>query len=153
MLAQRSVRAPRFVVSSGRCGSTLVSQALRLHRDVLSLSELFVSLVPLAFPPGPVSGERLWELLTRPRRQYTLMLRLGIPTPEMLYRPRPGGRFTAETGLPPLLLMSLPHLVDDPEALLDELAGLVPALDPRPIGEQYERLFGWLCERLDRAVW
>jgi putative sulfotransferase len=144
---------PRFVVSSGRSGSTLLSQMLHLHRDVLSLFDLFVTLIPRAFPAGPVSGEEFWELLTRPHRQYTLMLRLGIATPEMRYRPGPGGRYTAETGVPPLLLIALPHLVEDPEALLDELGQAIIAFDARPIGEQYERLFAWLCRRLDRAVW
>lgn len=144
---------PRFVVSSGRCGSTLLSQMLHLHRDVLSLFDLFVTLIPLAFPTGPVSGEQFWELLTRPRRQHTLMLRLGISTPEMRYRPGLGRRFTAETGVPPLLLIALPHLVEDPDALLDELGEVVPTFDARPIGEQYDRLFTWLCQRLDRTVW
>lgn len=144
---------PRFVVSSGRCGSTLLSKMLGLHPDVLSLFDLFVTLIPHAFPPGLVSGAQFWELLTRPRRQHTLMLRLGIATPEMRYRPGPGRRFTAETGVPPLLLIALPHLVDDPDALLDELGQVVPAFDARPIGEQYERLFAWLCQRLDRTVW
>jgi putative sulfotransferase len=126
---------------------------LHLHRDVLSLFDLFVTLIPHAFPHGLVSGEQFWELLTESRRQYTLMLRLDIATPEMRYRPGPGRRFTAETGVPPLLLIALPHLVEDPDSLLDELGQVVPAFDARPIGEQYERLFAWLCQRLDRKLW
>ena len=45
-----------FVVGTGRCGSTLVSNMLNLHKEVLSLSEFFAfitdlgTLIPEAFP-------------------------------------------------------------------------------------------------------
>jgi hypothetical protein len=34
----------RFIIGTGRCGSTLLSRMLRLHPRVLELSELFVGL-------------------------------------------------------------------------------------------------------------
>ena len=51
------------------------------------------------------------------------------------------------------MLVMLPHLVPDPEALYDELEDWVPGLDARPVGEQYRRLFAWLSDRFDRWVW
>src|SRR5215471_9125479 len=123
---------PTFVVSTGRSGSTLVSGMVRLHPDVLSLSDLFVNLLPGAFPPGPLTGDAFWDVLGRPRRRETLMLRLGIADDEILYRLGPGARFTAETGVPPLLLTTLPHLTDAPEALLDAIEGWARGLDARP---------------------
>ena len=48
-------RAPRpgvFVVSTGRCGSTMLSNMLRLNPEVLSLSEFLVLLIPDPLPPG-----------------------------------------------------------------------------------------------------
>jgi putative sulfotransferase len=148
-------QAPAFVVCTGRCGSTLVSNMIRLHPDMLSLSEFFLGMLPLAdaFPEEAVSGERFWELLSRPKRRWTLMLQLGIGVEEILYEPGPGRRYTAKSGVPPLLLMALPHLTDDPDALFDELGAWVPTLDARPVGEQYRRLFTWISRRLGKSMW
>lgn len=144
---------PVIVVSTGRCGSTLLSNMVRAHPDLLSLSEFFVLLREAAFPGDPVTGQQFWEILSQPSPAVTLLLRSGLSMPELLYRPGPGTRFSPETGVPPVLLTTLPHLVEDPEALFDELAAWAPSLDERPVAGQYRRLFGWLGERLGRRVW
>jgi hypothetical protein len=144
---------PTIVVSTGRSGSTLVSRMVREHPDVLSLSEFFVLLREAAFPAGTVSGPRFWEILSEPGEDWRHVQRSGLRFDEVLYWPGTGTRFTEETGVPPVLLTTLPHLVDDPRALFDELATWVPRLDERPIGDQYRRLFAWLCRRLGRTVW
>src|SRR5215472_3289599 len=142
-----------FVVSTGRCGSTLLSNMLRLHPGVLSLSEFIVVVMPDAFPLEPVSGGAFWEMLSRPRKAWTHMLRFDIGMDEILYRVGPPGRYTVETGVPPLLLIPLPHLTEDHEALFDELSEWVPESGCRPVQEHYRRLFSWLCRRLDKQVW
>jgi tetratricopeptide (TPR) repeat protein len=151
----RASRVPVFVVSSGRCGSTLVSNMLRLHPAVLSLSEFLILLTPGAFPGGtsPIYGPQFWSLLSTPRKRMSFMLRHDIVFDEILYRPGPERRFTAETGVPPILLTALPHLTDEPEALYDEIHDFVLAQGAYPVGQHYVRLFDWLCERLGRKVW
>lgn len=146
---------PVFVVSSGRCGSTLLSNMLRLHPDILSLSELLILLMPGAFAGGtaPIQGPHFWALLSTPRKRMTLMYRLGIVFDEILYRPGPGRRFTTETGVPPLLLTALPHLTDEPEALYDEIHDFVIAQGAHTVGQHYLRLFDWLRLRFDRKIW
>src|SRR5438309_1715222 len=128
---------PVIVVSTGRSGSTLLSNMIREHRELLSLSELFILLGDAAFPEGPVSGARFWGILSRPNPQIHGLQRSGVTFAELLYEPGPGRRFTAEAGIPPVMLVMLPHLVPDPEALYDELEDWVPGLDARPVGEQY----------------
>lgn len=81
------------------------------------------------------------------------MIRLDIAMDEILYRPGSSSRFTPDAGIPPLLLVTLPHLTDEPEALFDEIGEYVRGLGPAPIGDQYRRLFGWMCGRLGRALW
>jgi tetratricopeptide (TPR) repeat protein len=146
---------PVFVVSSGRCGSTLVSNMLRLHPDILSLSEFLVMLMPGTFAGGgvPIHGPQFWALLNTPRKRMTLMYKLGIVFDEVLYRPGPGRRFTAETGVPPILLTALPHLTDEPEALYDEIHDFVIAQGAHTAGQHYLRLFDWLRQRFDRKIW
>ncbi|HVC77276.1 MAG TPA: sulfotransferase [Candidatus Micrarchaeaceae archaeon] len=146
--------APVFVVSSGRCGSTLLSNMLRLHPDILSLSEFLIMLMPGAFAgAGPIQGPQFWAMLSTPRKRMTMMYRLGIPFDEVLYRPGPGTRFTAETGVPPILLTALPHLTTEPEALYDEIHDYVLAQGSYSVGQHYVRLFDWLRQRFDRKVW
>lgn len=147
--------APVFVVSSGRCGSTLLSNMLRLHADILSLSEFLIMMSPGAFPGGGVSiyGSQFWALLSTPRKRMTLMYQKGIVFEEVLYRPGPGRRFTAETGVPPILLTALPHLTSDPEGLYDEIHDFVIAQGAHPIGRHYLLLFEWLRERFGKKVW
>jgi putative sulfotransferase len=147
--------APVFVVSSGRCGSTLVSNMLRLHPEILSLSEFMIMLTPGGFPGGgaPIYGPQFWALLSTPRKRMTLMYRNGIVFDEVLYRPGPGRRFTAETGVPPILLTALPHLTSEPEALYDEIHDFVVVQGPLLVGSHYVRLFEWLRDRFGRKLW
>lgn len=67
-MARAGMRAARpvIVVSTGRSGSTMLSNIVRSHPELLSLSELFILLDDPAFPDGPISGLRFWEILSRP---------------------------------------------------------------------------------------
>jgi len=151
--------SPVFVVGTGRCGSTLLSACLAAHPQVLSLSELFVfatdlgGRIPQAFPEGEVSGEAVWSILGGIHARQTLMLRNNVMMEEALYRPGPGRRFTAETGIPALAATTLAHLTDDPDALLDQLEPLIRGLAPAPIGEQYRRIFNGLCQQRGARLW
>jgi Sulfotransferase family len=146
---------PVFVVSSGRCGSTLVSNVLRLHPEVCSISEFLVFLMPRdLFPAGELTAAEFWSLLAEPRLTWDSMYRHDIAIGEMLYRPGPGTRFTADTGIPPVLITALPHLEpDDPEALYDDLREFVSTLPPAPVSAMYRRVFAWLRDRGGRKLW
>jgi hypothetical protein len=56
-----------FVVSTGRCGSTMLSNTLRLNSEILSLSEFLALLLPDPLPPGELDAAAYWRLLTEPR--------------------------------------------------------------------------------------
>src|SRR5215469_9752635 len=74
-----------IVINSGRCGSTALSAALRLHPRVLSLSEFFRCLGPGALVPGRYNAEHFWRALAQPRAHMTAMLRYRVEPPEILY--------------------------------------------------------------------
>jgi hypothetical protein len=131
-----------FVVSTGRCGSTMLSNMLRLNPDVLSLSEFLSLLMPDPLPPGEMDAAAYWRLLSEPWTFFRHAYRLGLRVPEFLYRPGPGSRFTPATGIPPILTTALPHLSGDPERLYDEVEAFVAGLSPAPAAVQHRRLFG-----------
>jgi hypothetical protein len=151
--------AGTFVVGTGRCGSTLVSNLLREHPDVASVSEFFSFVSDLGcrlaqtFPEGPVDGPTLWAMISTPWPRQSLMLRHDVAMDEVLYPWKGGGRFDASTGVPAVSQATLPHLSASPDALFDALREAVLAFEPAPIGTQYARLFGWLARRFDRSCW
>jgi hypothetical protein len=71
--------------------------------------------------------------------------------PEFLYVRRPG-RFDPEYGVPPLCLVTLPHLRDDPDTAFDELETLVPRWPTRPLADQWRALFDLLGPDKSHAV-
>ncbi|GAA4079363.1 sulfotransferase [Streptomyces shaanxiensis] len=146
------MRSLTFVIGTGRSGSTALSRILNAHPDVLSLNEFMASVGDAAFPEGTVTGEEFWQALYRPAPHFERMIRSGLPLPEFLYTRRPG-RYTARTtGIPALSLMVLPHLTDDPDGLLDELAAAVVRWPERTAPEHHRALFGHLCGRFGRTA-
>ncbi|MGH3309064.1 MAG: sulfotransferase [Streptomyces sp.] len=148
------IKTMAFVVGTGRSGSTALSRVLRLHPGVLSLNELFASMSHSpALHERPLSGREFWRLLTEPNQIFDTMVRSGAPLPEFLYNRHPEWRYTAHgTGIPAISLMTLPHLTDDPDALLDTLEPEVTGWPERPAAQQWEAFFAALAARLGGRV-
>src|SRR4051812_47791592 len=105
------VSGGRFIVSTGRCGSTLLSNLLSSHPSVLTVSELFSSLQPGAFPQEAVGGVEFWRLLSTPRELWTLALRQRIEPPEFLYPvDDPDAAFRRTDGVAPIAAVCLPAI-------------------------------------------
>jgi putative sulfotransferase len=155
-MREEPVSVPTFIVGTGRCGSTMLSNMLRDHPEILSLSEFFSMITDgdqshEPFSPDPMDGERFWAIVAATGRFYTFFLRHGQAFPELLYpADAPGSRFSSQTGVPGILLTALPHLTDRHDALFDQLGEEVRAWPRATIGEHYRRLFGWLAQRFGR---
>jgi len=150
---------PVFIVGTGRCGSTMLSNMLRRHRDVLSISEFLVAVTDLgsrtaqAFPETEIDAARVWSVLGACHPKAALMLRHGIEMDEFLYSPGPPSRFNRESGVPAVLLTTLPHLTPQADALFDELREFVMTLKPQRAVLQYRSVFEWLERRFGKRVW
>jgi hypothetical protein len=149
---------PVLLVGTGRCGSTLLSELLRMHPTALSISELFSFLTDLgmriaqAFPEGPISAEDYLALLTTAQPRQRLLLQHGLQMPEVIY-PWSRGRFTPDD-LPPLQQALLPHLDDqDPDALYDALCAALRRRPPATVADHHRAMFTWLQERFGRRTW
>jgi hypothetical protein len=143
-----------FVVGTGRTGSTVLSRIFRLHPDILSINELFVSVGPVkSLPEKPLDGAEFWQILTAPNAGYDAMIANGTPLPEFLYPRLKERRYSAEDGgIPAISLMVLPHLTDDPDALIDVLEREVTTWPTRPVAEQHEALFDLLSAHFGGRV-
>jgi hypothetical protein len=144
---------PVLILSTGRCGSTMISEILNLHPKILSMSEFFVPLGPGAFARKKLSGEQMWKILSRQSPGLHAMLKDGIVVDEGLYPyDDPGSRFSA-FNLPPIMTVTLPHLTDNYETLYNDLENYIKTLPAAELGEQYNTLFDFLMEKLARDVW
>jgi hypothetical protein len=142
-----------FVVSTGRCGSTLLSEILHKHPDVLSMSEFFISIRPGTdeLPDEVIDGRRLWDVLSSPEPATDAIVRDGWDAPNLRY-PYGTGRFDAKTGIPRICHTTLPMLTDDPDALFADLDREVPTWPMRPSWEQVRALFEYLAKIFGRRV-
>jgi hypothetical protein len=143
----------RFIVGTGRCGSTLLSRMLAECPSAASLCEVLNGLdFARRFQPAPMTGPEFAAFVTAEQPVLTATLRRGYPVEEVVY-PFGRGRFRRGEAMPYLSGACLPRLTDDPDALLDALVAFARALPPAPPAAQYRRLFAWLAERHGRALW
>jgi hypothetical protein len=152
--ADESNRPPQFfAVGTGRCGSTLLSDLIGLHPEVLSLQEMWTVLGGgELLDSGPLSGTELWELLSRPSVELQALLR-RVDVPEVLAHRAAGHSRESISQLAPLLLITLPPLSDRCVDLFEEIGREVrPYSRDRPAA-QFARLFAWLCQRLHKRIW
>jgi len=144
----------RFVVGTGRCGSTLLSRMLAQHPAVLGLFEFFNGLDwGKRFTPGLVDGAEFWRIVAQPNEVTDQALARGYDSDEIAYPFRPDSRFKRGDAIPWILVATLPRLTDDHDALFDELATSVGAWPAASLAEHYEHLFADLGRRFGRPLW
>jgi hypothetical protein len=144
----------RFVVGTGRCGSTLLSRMLSEHRDVASLHEVFTGLDwGRRFAPGEHTGAEVADILSTPDPVTREALSRGYDAEEVTYPFRPGDRFTRDDPLPWILVSTLAYLSDDPDALFDRTVEWLRARPAATMAEHYRALFAWWADGIGRPAW
>jgi hypothetical protein len=141
----------RFIVGTGRCGSTLLSRMLAEHPDVCSIFEFFTGLDwGLRFAPGAVSGADFAALIARPQPVIDAVLRRGYAVEEVSY-PFGRGRHARGDTMPWILVAMLPRLSPDPDRLFERVIAFAAGLPSQAMPEHYRALFGWLARESGRA--
>jgi len=131
----------------------MISDVLNLHPDILSLSEVFSLLGPLALFRKRLSGKAMWDMCSRQNPALRVLLSAEPLPSEILYPfGNPQARYTTRN-VPPILCATLPHLTPDYQSLYDDLEPLVRARPRADLAHHYRHLFEWLRERFQRRVW
>ncbi|MGR8934042.1 MAG: sulfotransferase family protein [Gammaproteobacteria bacterium] len=143
---------PVFIVSTGRCGSTMLSNMVKCHPDLLSLSEFFTSLSNQAFLGRRMTGETVFRRLNTLSPAGRALLKNGLTVDEFLYPLGPQARYRPEN-VPPILCATLPHLTDEHEQLWDELSVALRARGDGALAEHYRFVFDWLSMRFGKKAW
>ena len=113
----------RFVVGSGRCGSTLLSRMLACHPRTLSLFEFFNGLeIEKRFATDRLPGSELVDLIGAEQPVVTAVMKRGYPVSEVVYPfDDASSRYRLGDPVPWLLVTMLPRLTSSPDALFDEV--------------------------------
>ena len=152
----------RFVVGTGRCGSTLLSRMLAECPGVASLFECFNGLdFSQRFAREPISSRVFWEMVTREQPMVTAVLRRGYPVEEVAYpfegkgeRPSgAAGRYAMGDALPWIQVALLPRLSDEPDDLFEALEAFLRDCPDAPPRDHYLVLFDWLAKQAGRRIW
>jgi hypothetical protein len=159
--ARSEEREGRFVVGTGRCGSTILSKMLDLHPEVAVLSELMVCFdFEDKWGEREVTGAQLVDLLDCGLASTGEMKKIGahLATPEITFDAEAAATTIDPTRyrdgvLPDLLLLPLGHLFDDPPALFEEILAFARAQPARLLSAQYAVLFDWIAQRAGKLVW
>ncbi len=145
----------RFVVGTGECGTALLGAMLAECRPLLSLCEFFTALDPtVRFAAQRFDGKAFASFLSAEAPVLSEIIRRGGAIAEIAYvagkarsgHPRPGP-------VPAILATCLPRLVDDPDALFDELVRFARTLARQPLAQHYRQLFNWLTRRTGKEFW
>ncbi len=143
---------PVFIVSTGRCGSTMLSNMVNLHPDLLSISEFFTSLTTRAFVGHRPTGKAMYQRLNTLSPGGKALHRNELWVDEFLYPVGPEARFRPDA-VPPILCTTLPHITEDHERVWDELASALRERGRESLASHYRFVFDWLTQRFAKHVW
>jgi putative sulfotransferase len=138
----------RFIVGSGRCGSTLLTNMMAKHPEMLVLSEFFSTLDRTeCFAAVPVSGMHFAELLMRSNPIADIPMLRGRAAKEIL------SDTSTLKALPALLIVTLPAVSEKSQSLFEEVIDAMRDNPTQRLSAHYRRLFEWLRVRLQRSCW
>jgi len=151
----------RFIIGTGRCGSTILSKMLDVHPDVCVLSEFLVGLDAVRkFGERDIGGEELAEICDCGMRSTGEFKKIvgHLKTPEIqfdLANPPPGVAPTnyRDGVYPELILLPLATLFEDPTAAFDELVAFAAKQPTRRLSQQLTALFEWTTRRAGKTTW
>ena len=137
----------RYVVGTGRCGSTLLSDMLSCHPEALILSECLAALDRReAFQPGLVDKDELIKLLKRSNSVMDMTISRGSINRETLMK-------QLEPSRPAWFLIMLPFLTDKPDELFAEILNEVESFPAQTMPDHYRSIFHWLQNKYNKSFW
>jgi hypothetical protein len=143
----------RFIVGTGRCGSTLLSRMLGENPETLSIFELLNGLDPSRrFQAEPMTGHEFADLLSAEQPVLTAVLKRGYAVEEVTY-PFGRGRYGRGDGVPWMLVSTLPRWTDDPDALFDDTVAFLTSQEARPPVEHFRAVLAFWMRRFGRTHW
>jgi putative sulfotransferase len=142
-----------LILSSGRCGSTLLSDLIATEPDTLSIQESLVVRDRESWASdNPISGTDYWTKLITPTLQWKTAVRIGAIPSEIRY-PSTGRWAENLAVLPTILKSTLPAISEDPDSLFDLLATQVPDFPAQTFAQHHLMFLDLLASLARRPRW
>ena len=130
----------------------MLSNMVKLHPDLLSISEFFTALTSRVFRGRNPTGETVFRRLNSLSPGGKVLLTNDLIVDEFLYPIGPEARY-ALGDVPSIMCTTLPHLTDDHERLWDDLSAALRARGRASLGAHYRFIFEWLAARFAKKGW
>ena len=159
-MAQADTNA-RFIIGTGRCGSTILSKMLNVHPEICVLSEFLVALDAVKkFGERDVSGTELAGICDcglGSTGEFKKIVK-HLATPEITFdmdAPPPGvAPENYRDGVyPELILLPLANIFEDATVAFDELIEFAKTQPTRRLSQQLFTLFKWVTQRAGKTLW
>jgi hypothetical protein len=138
----------RFIVGTGRCGSTLLNNMLAKHPDMAVMSEFFAAVDREIWQPNvTITGGEFSRMLGQANVHGDIMVHRGTREKEILTD------LTGLTSLPALFIGMIPSLSDTPDLLLAEVLAKAATFPEQPVSRHVTDLFDWLVRHLGKKCW
>lgn len=151
---------PYFIIGTGRCGSTMLTNLINSHPEILSVSEFFASVtdlggrIPETFANEQLDGVTFWNKISAIMPRKSLMFREKVDYKETLYPyDSEQSAYSADSGIPAILQVTLPHLTQQHDELFNKLGEVIRQQSVASLREHYDYLFTWLGQEFNRSVW
>jgi sulfotransferase family protein len=148
-----TIQGRALIISTGRCGSTLLSDLIAEDTETLSVQEFFAGLDLLAeINDGMLTGAEYWAMLSSPRPELEPVRRAGLLPKQVRYPA--SGRWAADLSqLPRILAVTLPKITPEPDQLFDVLAEQVPNFPRQRLGAHHHMFLDLLTTLSGRRRW
>lgn len=141
---------PLYVVfSTGRSGSTLLSDILAAHPDILSVSEFLVGLLTagVRHRDQQITAHQFCQILHAANPSRAALTRAGIDLPENRYPfDRMGMRYKRGDIIPSALYATLPLLTRNPDPLFDGMLRYIETQSGQTAGQHIAAVFEYLLQ-------
>lgn len=141
-----------IIISSGRCGSTLLSDLIAEEPETFSAQEFFMAMAPWSRSGEVISGRQYWEFVSSPKAELATLFRIGLP-PKELHYPATGRWADRMAELPRILAITLSKVTDDPDALVDQLAERVPEFPAQSVARHHQDFLDLVTRLIGRKRW
>ncbi len=144
----------RFIIGTGRCGSTLLSRMLAENSRLMMIFEFFSGLdIAGRFQPGDLDGEGFASLLGQDTPALSMVMKRGYEIAEVVYPYDSASRYRREQPIPWIVAAALARMSDQPDALFDDTLEFARSLPKQPLSAHYRHLFDWFAQTPGRDHW
>ena len=152
----------RFIVGTGRCGSTILPRMVNLHPDVAVFNEFLIAMHFYdKWVERDLSGAQMADIIDCGIDAGSGAFKKIIAhlvTPEVTFEggaaslPKDASAYR-DNVFPDVLLLPLPHLFDEPEKALADLMDFVRAQPTQKLSRHYIAMFEYLTAKAGKKIW